>query len=86
MPALTYDFLKDACARQTAFLKWKLFGTGPLASMDYSSTAFVRSTDPRCVSPRGPITLVALIPSVAMVDGVLCTGCRSTPTGNPARP
>ncbi|PIL26389.1 hypothetical protein GSI_12146 [Ganoderma sinense ZZ0214-1] len=46
-PDLTYDFLKDACARSAAFLKWKLFGTGALASMDYSSTAFVRSTDPR---------------------------------------
>ncbi|KAM5535291.1 hypothetical protein V8D89_010976 [Ganoderma adspersum] len=46
-PALTYDFLKESCAKSTAFLKWKLFGTGPLASMDYSSTAFVRSTDPQ---------------------------------------
>ena len=49
-PSLTYDFLRDATARSLAFLKWQFCGTGPLASLVYSSTAFVRSTDPRCVS------------------------------------
>ncbi len=48
---MTYDFLRDATARSLAFLKWQLCGTGPLASLVYSSAAFVRSTDPRCVSP-----------------------------------
>ncbi|PIL26390.1 hypothetical protein GSI_12147 [Ganoderma sinense ZZ0214-1] len=46
-PSLTYDFLRDATARSLAFLKWQFCGTGPLASLVYSSTAFVRSTDPR---------------------------------------
>ena len=49
-PSLTYDFLRDATARSLAFLKWQFCGTGPLASLVYSSTAFVRSTDPRFVS------------------------------------
>ena len=57
-PSLTYDFLRDATARSLAFLKWQFCGTGPLASLVYSSTAFVRSTDPRFVylplSPHFP--------------------------------
>ncbi|PIL26393.1 hypothetical protein GSI_12150 [Ganoderma sinense ZZ0214-1] len=46
-PGLTYDFLNNCFWGSLASLQWRLFGTGPLSSMVYSSTAFVKSTDPR---------------------------------------
>ncbi|TBU42157.1 GMC oxidoreductase [Dichomitus squalens] len=43
--SLTYDFLRGTVSSTFEMLKWRFFGTGPYASLDYSSTAFVRSTD-----------------------------------------
>ncbi|TBU23788.1 GMC oxidoreductase [Dichomitus squalens] len=43
--SLTYDFLRSTVSSTFEMLKWRFFGTGPYASLDYSSTAFVRSTD-----------------------------------------
>ena len=48
-PGLTYDFLRGLIARTLEMLRWRIFGTGPYASLEYSSTALVRSTDNACV-------------------------------------
>ncbi|EJF58937.1 GMC oxidoreductase [Dichomitus squalens LYAD-421 SS1] len=44
-PGLTYDFLRGLISGTLEMLRWRFLGTGPYASMQYSSTAFVRSTD-----------------------------------------
>ncbi|TBU42159.1 GMC oxidoreductase [Dichomitus squalens] len=44
-PGLTYDFLRGLISGTLEMLRWRFFGTGPYASMQYSSTALVRSTD-----------------------------------------
>nr|VWO94911.1 Alcohol oxidase [Ganoderma boninense] len=46
-PGLTYDYLNNFFWGSLASLRWRMCGTGPLSSMVYSSTAFVKSTDPR---------------------------------------
>ncbi|KAI1787120.1 GMC oxidoreductase [Ganoderma leucocontextum] len=84
-PSLTYDLLRSSCSDSLAFLKWKLFGTGPLSSMVYSSTAFVRSTDPRLPyyangrsgapvndrssGPHAPDLELVWVPQAAFADG-----------------
>ncbi|TBU23785.1 hypothetical protein BD311DRAFT_62654 [Dichomitus squalens] len=44
--SLTYDFLSGLISGTLEMLRWRFFGTGPYASMQYSSTALVRSMDP----------------------------------------
>ena len=42
---VTYDYLKDPNPNSAEMMKWRYFGTGGYASMPYTSTAFLRSTD-----------------------------------------
>ena len=85
-PGLTYDFLSNSFWGALASLRWRLCGTGPLSSMVYSSTAFVKSTDLRYVYPLTPPSLVrhAVVLTIRPTFTTRLAGSPTTRKGVPA--